>query len=224
MPPFLRVNYRTLWREATRGKSIWRILMNEAMKQWREEVTGLVLDCACGSNPSYRRILGLTRNEQVRLIGIDYNPDLSPTIVADLTRSIPVKDSVADVIIVSGFLMLIPNPQEFLKETRRVLKPNGRLLLTAVLIAPYSPDPTDYMRFTAEGLCLLLCNAGFTDYEILPVGNRFSAAAFLLEPFFRPRWIVAPLVHLLCLLLDRAVTYFKLRPCPIGYVILARKR
>ncbi len=224
MPPFLRVNYRTLWREAMRGKSIWRILMNEAMKQWREEVMGLVLDCACGSNPSYRRILGLTRNEQVRLIGIDYNPALSPEIVADLTRSIPVKDSVADVIIVSGFLMLIPNPQEFLKEVRRVLKPNGRLLLTSVLIAPYSPDPTDYMRFTAEGLCLLLRNAGFTDFEIVPVGNYFSAAAFLLNSFLRPRWIVAPIVYLFCLLIDQIITYLKLRPCPIGYVVLAKSR
>jgi SAM-dependent methyltransferase len=218
-----KVNFWVLYRETTRGKSIWRILMNEAMKQWREEVTGLVLDCACGSNPSYRRILGLTHNEQVRLVGIDYDPALRPTIVADLTRSIPVKDGIADVVIVSGFLMLVPNPQELLKEVRRVLKSGGRLLLTAVLIAPYSPDPTDYMRFTAEGISLLLHNAGFTDFEIVPVGNRFSAAAFLLEPFLRPRWIVAPLVHLLCLLLDRVVTYFKLRPCPIGYVVLARK-
>jgi len=224
MPPFLRVNYRTLWREAMRGKSIGRILTNEALKQWREEVRGIVLDCACGKSPSYWRILSLKDNEKVRLVSIDYNPAFRPTVVANLMHLLPFKDAIADVVIISSFLHIVPDPQEFLKEVWRIMNSGGCLLLTAPLVFPYTPEPTDYWRFTEEGLSLLLHNAGFTDFEIVPVGNRFSAVAYLLEPFLRPRWIVAPLVYLLCLLLDRAVIYFKLRPCPIGYVILARKR
>jgi SAM-dependent methyltransferase len=220
----LRVNFRVLWREATRGKSIYRILMNECLKLWREEIRGTMLDLACGQEPSYRRILDLKNSGKVRLVGIDYNPAFRPAIVADLIHSIPIKDATADVVIVSGFLHIPPDPKEFLKEVKRILKPGGCLLLTAPLVFPYTPEPTDYWRFTEEGLSWLLYNAGFTDFEIVPVGNRFSAAAFLLGPFLRPRWIVAPLVYLLCLLLDRIVTYFKLRPCPIGYAVLARKR
>ena len=219
----LRVNFCVLWREATRGKSIWRILMNECLKLLREEIRGNVLDLACGQEPSYWRILDLKNSGKVRLVGIDYNPAFRPAIVADLIHSIPIMDATADVVIVSGFLHIPPDPKEFLKEVKRVLKPGGCLLLTAPLVFPYTTEPTDYWRFTEEGLSWLLYNAGFTDFEIVPVGNRFSAAAFLLEPFLRPRWIVAPLVHLLCLLLDRVVTYFKLSPCPIGYVVLARK-
>jgi SAM-dependent methyltransferase len=220
----LRVNFRVLWREATRGKSIYRILMNECLKLWREEIRGIMLDLACGQEPSYRRILDLKNSEKVRLVGIDYNPAFRPAIVADLIHSIPIKDATADVVIVSGFLHIPPDPKEFLKEVKRVLKPGGCLILTAPLVFPYTPEPTDYWRFTEEGLSWLLYNAGFTDFEIVPVGNRFSAVAFLLGPFLRPRWIVASLVYLLCLFLDRIVTYFKLRPCPIGYVVFARKR
>jgi SAM-dependent methyltransferase len=218
-----RVNFWALWREATRGKSIGRILTNECLKMWRGEIRGTVLDFACGQEPSYWRILDLKNNEKVHLVGIDYNPAFRPTIVADLIHSIPFKDATADVAIVSSFLYIVPDPKEFLKGVKRILKPGGCLILTAPLVFPYTPEPTDYWRFTEEGLSWLLYNAGFTDFEIVPVGNRFSAVAFLLEPFLRPRLIVAPLVHLLCLLLDRVVTYFKLRPCPIGYVVLARK-
>jgi SAM-dependent methyltransferase len=210
--------------EATRGKSIYRILMNECLKLWREEIRGTVLDLACGQEPSYRRILDLKNSEKVRLVGIDYNPALRPTIVANLIHSIPFKDATADVAIVSGFLHISPDPKESLKEVKRILKPGGCLILTVPFVFQYTPEPTDYWRFTEEGLSWLLYNAGFTDFEIVPVGNRFSAVAFLLGPFLRPRWIVAPLVYLLCLFLDRIVTYFKLRPCPIGYVVLARKR
>ncbi len=83
----LRVNFRVLWREATRGKSIYRILMNECLKLWREEIRGTVLDLACGQEPSYWRILDLNDNEKVYLVGIDSNPVVHPTIVADLTHS-----------------------------------------------------------------------------------------------------------------------------------------
>jgi SAM-dependent methyltransferase len=197
--------------------------MNECLKLWREEIRGTVLDLACGQEPSYRRILDLKNGGKVRLVGIDYNPAFRPAIVADLIHSIPIKDATADVVIVSSFLYIVPDPKEFLKEVKRVLKPGGCLLLTAPLVFPYTPEPTDYWRFTEEGLSWLFYNAGFTDFEIVPVGNRFSAVAFMLEPFLRPRWIVAPSVHLLCLFLDQIVTYFKLRPCPIGYVVLARK-
>lgn len=137
--------------------------------------------------------------------------------------ALPFRDAIADCVIVSGFLHIVPDPQKVLREVRHVLKPRGRLLLTVSLVFPYTPEPTDYWRFTEEGVLWLLHNTGFAEIDIMPVGNRFSACAYLLTPFLRPRWLVAPLVYLLCLLLDHTVAHFGLRPCPIGYVVWARK-
>ena len=58
----MTVPFSQLWREAAGGKSIGRILTNQALLQWREELLGLVLDLACGQSPSYRRILKIKGN------------------------------------------------------------------------------------------------------------------------------------------------------------------
>jgi len=83
------VPFRVLWCQGKQGKSIMRILTNWVLAQWRDEVKGLVLDLACGTEPSYRRILGLTEIAHERLVSVDYNPACRPTIVADLTRTLP---------------------------------------------------------------------------------------------------------------------------------------
>jgi SAM-dependent methyltransferase len=218
-----RVSFRTLWREAARGKSIGRILANETLRRWGGQIRGVVLDLACGREPSYWRVLELGDNEQVRLVGVDYNLAFRPAVVADLTRPLPFKDGVADGVIASSFLCILPDPGTFLGEVQRVLKPGGWLLLTAPLIFPYNPEPTDYWRFTEEALRLLLRHSGFVGADITPFGGRFSAAAYLLSPFLRPRWLVAPFVYWLCLKLDAWTKRFRLPECPIGYVAKARK-
>lgn len=215
-----------LWREATiGGKSIYRILMNETLRQLQGEISGVVLDLACGREPSYWRILGLKKNEKVRLIGVEYTIFLRPTVVADITSPLPFKNKVADVVILSNFLHIPPYPESVLKEVYRILKINGLLVLTAPFIFNYRPEPTDHWRFTEEALQLLLQNSGFVDIHIVPFGNNFTAAAFLISPFLRPRRIIAPLIYWLCLKLDNFIKarFKQLPPCPLGYVVKARK-
>lgn len=184
---------------------------------------GLVLDFACGQSPSYWQVLELKDNPGVRLIGVDYNPLLRPTVVADLNIPLPFKNNTADLVIVSSFLYIVRDPRAFLCETRRVLKQGGTLILSVPLIFPHVPEPSDYWRFTEESIKYLLSLSGFTNFTIIPIGERWTAAAYLLDPFLRPRWLIAPLVYWICLKLDTWTTKrFKLPKCPIGYVIKAR--
>ncbi len=218
----LMMPFRVLWREARWGKSIGRILANQVLAQWKDEMYGVVLDLACGQMPSYRRFLGLTTNPRVRLVGIDYSHAYRPTVVADLKTPLPFKDGVADVVIVSSFLYIVAEPRALLYEVKRVLKQNAILLLTAPLVYPFSPEPTDYWRFTEEALRLLLDQTGFADTSVLPIGGRWSTATYLVTPFLRPRWLVTPLAYWLCLKLDAwTEKRFQLSKCPIGYVVKA---
>jgi len=211
---------KQLWGETARGKSIGRILTNQALAQWNGEMRGLVLDLACGHNPSYRRFLSDKDNTRKHFVGVDYNAYLSPAVVANLKESLPFGDGVADAVIVSSFLYIVPNPAILLSEVRRVLKPKGMLLLTAPLIYPHVQEPTDYWRFTCDALRLLLEQTGFAGITIIPVGGRWTAAAYLLSPFLRPRWFLAPPVYWICLQFDLWTEKFlKIPTCPIGYVV-----
>ena len=215
----MTLRLRQLWSETARGKSIGRILTNQALAQWNGEMRGLVLDLACGHNPSYRRFLVDKNNSRKNFIGVDYNAYLSPAVVANLKESLPFGDGVADAVIVSSFLYIVPNPAILLSEVRRVLKPKGMLLLTAPLIYPHVQEPTDYWRFTCDALRLLLEQTGFAGITIIPVGGRWTAAAYLLSPFLRPSWLLAPLVYWICLQLDLwTERFFEIPTCPIGYV------
>ena len=216
----MTLGLKQLWGETARGKSIGRILTNQALAQWNGEMRGLVLDLACGHNPSYRRFLSDKDNTRKHFVGVDYNAYLSPAVVANLKESLPFGDGVADAVIVSSFLYIVPNPAILLSEVRRVLKPKGMLLLTAPLIYPHVQEPTDYWRFTCDALRLLLEQTGFAGITIIPVGGRWTAAAYLLSPFLRPRWFLAPPVYWICLQFDLWTEKFlKIPTCPIGYVV-----
>ncbi len=217
------VPFPELWREVRRGKSIGRVLTNRVLQEWAAEVRGLVLDLGCGSAPSYWRLMEIHQNPRVtHLVGVDYDISCRPTLLADLNAPLPFKDQAADVVIVGGVIMLLPNPQEFLNEIHRVLNVGGNVLLYASLVWNHDPNPHDYFRFTEDALRLLLERAGFVDIKIVPVGGRWTAAAYLLSPFLRPRPFVPALTYWLCLKLDAWTEQFRIPRCPLGYVAKAR--
>ncbi len=213
-----------LWSEAARGKSIARILANEVFQQWEHDVQGTVLDLACGRAPSYRRILGLTGELNLQLVGVDLSLEKQPSVVADLNAPLPFEDRSADTVIVSSFLYISAEPGGILREILRVLKHGGALLLSVPLVYPHNPEPTDYWRFTEEALRLIVDQAGFAEFLVVPFGGRWTAAAYLLSPFLRPVWLIAPVVYWLCLKMDVWTgKRFSSTQCPIGYVAKARK-
>ena len=209
--------------EVAKGKSVGRALFHSALRRWHGQLDGLVLDLACKRQPGYWRVLGLDGNPRVQLVGVDYEQRFRPTVVADLTKSLPFHDAVADAIICANFFYIHPEPTQLLLEIRRVLKVGGVLLLTAPLVYPYNPEPTDFYRFTEKALERLLEGTGFFITDLIPLGDRWTAAEYLLGPFLRPHWLTGLLVIGLCLLLDRATHRFFKRwpPCPIGYLIRA---
>lgn len=219
----IEVSFRTIRTETARGKTISRILANALLERYGRGIRGVVIDLASGSRPSYRRILGLTENPQVKLFGLDVNAAHTPDVVGDLRRTLPFRDRAADWVILSSFLYISEDPAGVLREIRRVLRPEGVLLLTSPLTFPYTPEPSDYQRLTEEGLRRHLRIAGFAEIEVAPYGGRWSSAAYLLSPFIRPRRWVAPLIFWMAASLD-AITESRFRnlaPGFLGYVVRA---
>ncbi len=93
-------------------------------------------------------------------------------VAGDLIR-MPLRDASFDAVLCTETLEHLTDPELFLRETARVLRPGGRLWLTAPMQFREHQAPHDYFRYTRHGLALLLGRAGFAQVAIEPEGGYF---------------------------------------------------
>ena len=123
------------------------------------ELHGRLLDVGCGTQP-YRELLS-----HCQYVGLDIDsPRTRLLAVADAyydgTR-FPFDDASFDSVLCNQVLEHVFNPNEFVSEIRRVLSPNGRLLLTVPFVWDEHEQPWDYARYSSFGLRALLERNGF---------------------------------------------------------------
>jgi SAM-dependent methyltransferase len=94
--------------------------------------------------------------------------DAFPGPEVDVTGDIhgmPLDDNSFDCVFCTGTLEHVRDPWQAVREIHRVLKPGGIVHIDVPFIQGYHADPTDYWRFTIDGL-KLLCQ----DFEQLDAG------------------------------------------------------
>jgi glycosyltransferase involved in cell wall biosynthesis len=111
--------------------------------------------------------------------------DASDYDVVAPAEAIPLKNASLDAILCTQVLEHVPEPAKALTEFFRLLKPEGRLFLTAPLAWEEHEMPDDYFRYTRSGLDHLLSKAGFEHIEITGRTDCFSTLAQLLR---NARW------------------------------------
>jgi SAM-dependent methyltransferase len=203
------------------GKTIYRILFQNALKKNNHFLHGMVLDLGSGGNPSYYRYIN---TERCTITKTDYEEKPGVDKVVDFNQIFPFADSTFDTVCIFHALYIAKEPMWVLREAKRVLKNGGHLMLSMPFVANEMPQPHDYHRYTLEGLDLLISAAGLVPVVKERVGERFTASAYIKSPFyfFWPIKLIAYSVALVC---DSLIPK-KLRhnyPLPIGYFYVARK-
>ena len=140
---------------------------------------GSVLDVGCGAQP-YRRLLP----SNVRYTGID-TVDAQANFGYTIPETIyfegdvwPIASGSIDTVIATEALEHVLRPEQFLAEARRVLKPNGWLVLTVPFAARWHYIPHDYWRFTPSGLNQVMANAGLSVPMVYARGNEITVACY----------------------------------------------
>ena len=129
-----------------------------AMTEYAPLLSGRLLDVGCGSMP-YQALFAVDA-----YIGLDIDSEASRRRgMADYHydgHSFPFADASFDAILCNQVLEHVFNPDRFLSEIARVLRPGGKLLLTVPFVWDEHEQPYDYARYSSFGLYALLNKQG----------------------------------------------------------------
>jgi SAM-dependent methyltransferase len=130
--------------------------LQELSADLRVPPRGRVLDYGCADAP-YRHFFG----PGVDFVAADLagNPHAVLELNADST--VPADDASFDAVLSTQVLEHVADPELYLAESFRVLRPQGRMLLSTHGTFSYHPDPVDYWRWTCDGLRRIVAAAGF---------------------------------------------------------------
>lgn len=211
----------TLLRETRGGKTIARTLFNLEIEKSVKNINGVIIDLGGGERPSYERFWYINPENFIR---VDVSEKARPDVVADINKPLPFSDNFADTIFLFNVIYILEDPGKTLREINRILKPGGKLFITSPFIFNEAKEPADYWRFTSQGLERLLKGAGFDNFLIKPVGERFSSAVYLISSFLF-FWPIKFLFYFLALALDKLIPLRlkKGQPAPLGYFVQAIK-
>ena len=154
----------------------------EAITQFAPRLNGRLLDVGCGTKP-YQRLF-----RTVDYVGLDIDSNTSRQRgIADFFYSgdiFPFDNISFDSVICNQVLEHVFNPDEFLGEIVRVLKPGGKLLLTVPFVWDEHEQPHDYARYSSFGLHRLLEKQGLRILDHNKIGADASIIFQLANAYF----------------------------------------
>ena len=208
---------------------------NETLKKNFKNFTGTVYDLGCGERPYEQYILKFAD----KYIGVDWGKtlhNLKADIVSDLNKPLPIDSEIADIVTSFQVMEHLCEPQNMLNEANRILKKNGKIILTVPFQWWVHEAPYDYYRYTTYGLQYMFEKAGFKNINITPASGFFSmwvlkinyfSARFIKGPKFIRffiRMVMVPMWYLgqtLAPILDRLDKNPDLET--VGYTVVAKK-
>lgn len=182
---------------------------------------GELLDVGCGKMP-YRNHL-FEHSTIQRYIGLDihgallYDAHTKPDFTWD-GKKMPFEDGSFDCAFATEVLEHCPDPEVVLKETFRVLKPNGIFFFTVPFLWNLHEVPHDEYRYTPFSLERHLSNSGFKDISISATGGWHASMAQMLGLWVRRSPIPKTTRKILSILIRPLVRYLASKDKPENIV------
>jgi SAM-dependent methyltransferase len=158
----------------------WLIGSNDAVGGWIAEFArGRVLDIGCADRWVERRL-----PYGSEYIGLDYLATgkymyhARPDLFADASQ-LPLADASVDTVVMLEVMEHLHQPREALREIARVLRPDGRLLLSMPFLYPLHDAPHDYQRLTMHGLIRDVEEAGLRVDTLTPTLGSSETAGLI---------------------------------------------
>ena len=96
-----------------------------------------------------------------KYVGCDFETNTEADEALANIGMLPLSTSSADLILSTQVLEHVVDPGRYLREANRVLRSGGVLILSTHGVWKYHPDPTDFWRWTCDGLKRVIKENGF---------------------------------------------------------------
>jgi len=169
-------------KELTRPPVVIWPTLDEEIGEYRTYLKGKVLNAGAGM----RDISSIVEGELVNQ-DIPHGQHNKNIHVYSPIHEIPVDDHHFDAVICNAVLEHVANPIEVIQEIHRVLKPGGYLYLGVPFLQPEHLDPTDFQRYTKDGLRKLVTDRGFEVVKIEGVHSVYTTLAWIVEQWLESR-------------------------------------
>ena len=157
----------------------------KSIKKNSDSLSGIILDLGCGSKP-YKDLF----KKSTQYIGVDIENPAHDHSKEDIDvyydgKTLPFANEYFDSIFFSEVLEHIFNPDEIIAEMHRVLKKDGKILLTVPFTWDEHEIPFDYRRYTSFGITHLLNKNHFEILHIEKSGHYFEVIVQLFTHYLR---------------------------------------
>ena len=118
------------------------VMLENSIRECAHYVKGTTLDVGCGRRPYEKTFFAGAS----KYIGTDYLSDRSHPDVVCSALELPFPDNHFDTVVSTEVLEHVPDPLRAMREMRRVLKPDGFLVLSAPLyVQPIAARPVNWL-------------------------------------------------------------------------------
>ncbi len=201
--------------------------IKEAMKH--VSVSKSLIDIGSG-RPTYRKEIEPLVKKYVTVDKFG-NPD----IIAD-AQKLPFTKNSFDIALMFQLLEYLENPQLGIKETMRILKKDGVLVLSSPFMYPIHDGKLDRNRFTKTQIKYFLENTGFKIVKVEEQGGFFEfwiqnllvfwfKSALKFPPLIIPAPVLVPLFNISALILKQFGGIFAAsQDFPLNILVIAKKK
>ncbi len=144
---------------------------------------GVVLNAGCGWRDLSHLIDGTLVNQDLR-----YADEKRTNVdIFSPLHEIPRPEGTFDCILCLAVLEHVANPVEVMAELFRVVKPGGVVIASVPFLQPEHKVPTDFQRYTKDGLTLLFVNTGFSVEEVRPLFSVYHTLHWIVYEWLKLR-------------------------------------
>jgi SAM-dependent methyltransferase len=171
-----------------------------------DNVKGNLIDIGCGRMPFLKEISPYVNSYD----GLDILPVLKNVkYVCDAQNMSIVNDDTYDSAICLEVLEHTPEPIKVLGEVHRVLRDNGKLIISVPHLSRLHDLPHDYYRFTRYGIINIIEEAGFEVLDIKMKGSLFTFIGHQISTILLTAVVRIPLLREIIFLINKwAITRF----------------